>query len=85
MRAFLRACPAKPLPAEDFETALAWNMAVPARVRAHLAAREINGDDVLRTLTVPLLVIQGREDTVVLPAMRPARARHLPDLPGVLV
>jgi pimeloyl-ACP methyl ester carboxylesterase len=73
MRAFLRACLATPLPAEDFETALAWNMAVPARVRAHLAAREIDGDDVLRTLTVPLLVIQGREDTVVLPAM----AQHL--------
>jgi non-heme chloroperoxidase len=69
MRAFLRACLAKPLPAEDFETALGWNMVVPARVRAHLAAREIDCDDVLRALEVPLLVIQGREDTVVLPAM----------------
>jgi pimeloyl-ACP methyl ester carboxylesterase len=69
MRAFLRACVATPLAAEDFETALAWNMAVPARVRASLAARNIDGDDVLRTLSVPVLVTQGREDTVVLPAM----------------
>jgi pimeloyl-ACP methyl ester carboxylesterase len=69
MRGFLRACLAKPLPAEDFETALAWNMVVPARVRAHLAAREIDGDDVLRKLRVPLLIIHGRADTVVLPAM----------------
>jgi pimeloyl-ACP methyl ester carboxylesterase len=69
IRAFLRACLANPLPAEEFETALAWNMVVPARVRAHLASREIDGDDVLRTLTVPLFVIQGCEDTVVLPAM----------------
>jgi pimeloyl-ACP methyl ester carboxylesterase len=68
-RAFLRACVARPLSAEDFETALAWNMAVPARVRASLAARNIDGDDVLRTLSVPVLVTQGREDTVVLPAM----------------
>jgi len=44
-------------------------MAVPARIRANLAAREIDGDDVLRALRVPLLVSHGRADTVVLPAM----------------
>ena len=38
------------------------------QVRASLAAREID-DDVLRGLEVPLLVTQGRSDTVVLPAM----------------
>ena len=69
MRAFLRACVAKPLPTEEFETALCWNISVPARIRANLAAREIDDDDVLRALDVPLLVTQGREDTVVLPAM----------------
>jgi pimeloyl-ACP methyl ester carboxylesterase len=69
MRAFLRACVSKPVAADDFETALCWNMVVPARVRASLAARNIDFDDVLRTLEVPLLVTQGRSDTVVLPAM----------------
>ena len=69
LRAFLRACVAKPVPAEDFETALCWNMAVAPRIRASLAAREIDDDDVLRDLEVPLLVTQGRSDTVVLPAM----------------
>ncbi len=69
LRAFLRACLAKPVAAEDFETALCWNMAVAPRVRASLAAREIDDDDVLRDLGVPLLVTQGRSDTVVLPAM----------------
>jgi pimeloyl-ACP methyl ester carboxylesterase len=69
MRAFLRACAAKPLAADDLETALCWNMVVPARVRANLAARQIDGDDVLRALTVPVLVTQGRADTIVLPAM----------------
>ena len=51
------------------ETLLCSGMAVPARIRANLAAREIDGDDVLRTLELPLLVTQGRVDTVVLPAM----------------
>jgi pimeloyl-ACP methyl ester carboxylesterase len=69
MRAFLKACVGKPLAADDLETALAWNMLVPARVRANLAAREIDSDDVLRALEVPLLVSHGRADIVVLPAM----------------
>jgi non-heme chloroperoxidase len=69
MRSFVKACAAKPLPADDFETALCWNIAVPARIRANLAAREIDGDDVLLALEVPLLVAHGRADSVVLPAM----------------
>jgi pimeloyl-ACP methyl ester carboxylesterase len=69
VRAFIRACTARPLTADAFETALCWNMAVPARVRGNLAAREIDDDPVLRTLTVPVLVTHGRADSVVLPAM----------------
>ena len=69
MRAFVRGCLAQPVTADEFETALCWNLVVPARVRANLAAREIDDDDVLRALTVPVLVTQGRADRVVLPAM----------------
>ena len=69
MRGLVKAWPAKPFPAEEVETLLCSSMAVPARIRANLAAREIDGDDVLRALEVPLLVTHGRADTVVLPAM----------------
>jgi pimeloyl-ACP methyl ester carboxylesterase len=69
MRSFLKVCASKPMHDEDFETALCWNILVPAQIRANLAARELDCDDVLRALTVPLLVTQGRADTVVLPAM----------------
>jgi non-heme chloroperoxidase len=69
MRTLVRAFPARPLPPDEVETLLASSMTVPARIRASLVAREIDGDDVLRTLQVPLLVTQGRADTVVLPAM----------------
>jgi pimeloyl-ACP methyl ester carboxylesterase len=69
LRSFVHTCLVTPLPAEELETAIAWNLAVPARVRAALAARTIDDDDVLRDLRVPLLVTQGRADTVVLPAM----------------
>jgi pimeloyl-ACP methyl ester carboxylesterase len=69
MRGLVRAFAATPLPAADVETLLSASMTVPAQVRANLAAREIDCDDVLRALEVPLLVTHGREDTVVLPAM----------------
>jgi non-heme chloroperoxidase len=69
MPAFVRGLSAKPLPSDDFETALAWNIVVPARIRASLAAREIDLDDVLHALEVPLLVAHGRADSIVLPAM----------------
>jgi non-heme chloroperoxidase len=69
LRRFLATCTAKPLPAEDFETALYYNAVVPPKIRANLGSRQIDGDDVLRTLDLPLLVSHGRLDQVVLPAM----------------
>jgi pimeloyl-ACP methyl ester carboxylesterase len=69
MRTLVRAFPARPLPPDEVELLLCSSMTVPARIRASLVAREIDGDDVLRALRVPLLVTHGRADTVVLPAM----------------
>jgi pimeloyl-ACP methyl ester carboxylesterase len=69
MRSFVRTCIVKPVPDDDLETAVCWNVTVPAAIRAHLAAREIDCDDVLGTLQVPVLVTHGRADSVVLPAM----------------
>jgi non-heme chloroperoxidase len=69
MRSFVHTCVVKPVSDDDLETAVCWNVAVPAAIRANLAAREIDCDDVLRALEVPLLVTQGRADTVVLPQM----------------
>ena len=69
MRGFVRACLATPLSPDDFETALCWNMAVPARVRATSRRASSTTTTCCGRSTVPLLVTQGRADTVVLPAM----------------
>ena len=69
MRSFVRTCFVQPVSSDELEAAVCWNVVVPAAVRANLAARELDCDDVLRALEVPLLVTQGRADTVVLPAM----------------
>ncbi|MEV5966075.1 alpha/beta hydrolase [Kribbella sp. NPDC051952] len=73
---FLDVCTAEPLDPHDWTAALAWNMVVPPEVRGALISREINSDDVLTTLSVPVLVTHGRSDTIVLPSM----AEHVLDV-----
>jgi non-heme chloroperoxidase len=72
-RRFLRACTVDPLDTDLWDTALCWNMVVPPQIRGALIAREIDADDVLAGLSVPVLVIHGTEDSIVLPSM----ARHV--------
>ena len=42
MRSFVRACVVKPVSDDDLETAVCWNVVVPAAIRANLGAREID-------------------------------------------
>lgn len=77
MRSFLQACTVEPLSAEDWETALCFNIVVPPQVRgAMVLSRRIDSDDVLSRMTVPVLVTHGDQDTVVLPSM----AQHVLDV-----
>lgn len=69
MRQFVRELVVRPMAEVDFEYALAYNIIVPAKVRAALLMREIDCDDVLQHMQVPVLVSQGRLDQHVLPAM----------------
>jgi pimeloyl-ACP methyl ester carboxylesterase len=78
IRRFLRACTVQPLSTEDWTTTLCANMVVPAEVRGALFAREIDADEVLSRLSVPVLVTHGRADMIVLPSM----AEHVLDVCG---
>jgi pimeloyl-ACP methyl ester carboxylesterase len=78
MRWFLRGCTAHPLSSDDWAEALCWNMVVPPEVRAALISRELDGDDVLSDLSLPVLVTHGRSDTIILPSM----AEHVLDVCG---
>jgi len=68
-RRFLAVLSRRPRTPAETETALAWNMIVPTRVREALRAREIDVADVLAATMVPMLVAHGREDAIVLPVM----------------
>ena len=76
VRGLVHAFAVDPLPADDVETMLCASMVVPAATRGHLGMRDLDYDDVLRSLHVPLLVSHGRADTIVLPAM----AQHVLDV-----
>jgi non-heme chloroperoxidase len=69
IRRFLRACIVKPVSQNDFEEILAFNLVVQPSVRGAMTRRELDFAPLLEGVTVPVLVTQGRADTVVLPAM----------------
>ncbi len=78
IRGFVRGLFHTQPPQDDFEVALCSTIAVPREVRAALFQREIDSDDVLSTLEVPVLVTHGRHDNVVLPAMAEHILRFCP-------
>jgi pimeloyl-ACP methyl ester carboxylesterase len=69
MRDFLTLCFHVPPSPEEYERALCWNMVVRSDVRNHLLARTVQNQDVLPSLSIPMLVTQGRDDAIVPPAV----------------
>lgn len=67
-----------PLPPHEFYTALGYNAFVPPYVRRGLFTRTLFGADVLPTLRVPVLVVHGEDDRIVLPASSVLIARQVP-------
>ena len=65
---FIRTAIAGPVSAQQYEEALAYNMAVSPEVRKGLLSRTIDSTDALARITVPVLIVQGEKDTIVLVA-----------------
>ena len=61
-RTFVHGCFSKQPSADDFETMLAFNMMVPAKVRAGLSGRPLDATEVMSRLKIPVLVTHGAED-----------------------
>lgn len=79
MRAFLRLCTHESLASARLEEHVAENVLVPQPIRAALFARgPLDNDDVLAKLTVPVTVIHGAEDQIVLPASAEDHAAVIP-------
>lgn len=66
---FLQAAVVKPVPQETLDAVREFILMVSPQVRGFLIQRELDFTGVLERLTVPVLLMHGRADTVVLPAM----------------
>lgn len=75
-------CVAGDLRPQDRYYMLGFNVIVPPYVRAGLQFREIEHDEVLRDLDIPVLLTHGEEDRIVLPA---AADDHLDLIPNAEV
>lgn len=64
--AFLGFCTARPLPENELQTMLAYNMIVPAQIRGYMLKRPQPYEEALKKITVPVLVSHGLEDRVAL-------------------
>ena len=63
MHSFVRACTARPMSDEDWETTLCFNIIVPPQVRrAMIFSRQIDSDDVRSEVRVPVLITHGDRD-----------------------
>ena len=69
MHDLLNACVAKPLPAEEIDYMLEFNLKVPAQIRANLRRPPADYGVVLQALRLPTLVLHGALDPINLPAM----------------
>ncbi|MBP0494429.1 alpha/beta fold hydrolase [Pararoseomonas indoligenes] len=75
---FLRSCFATQPDPADFQTMLAFNMLAPHYVRAGLAGRPANYDEVLKALRLPVLVSHGEKDRILTTAMARFTAATVP-------
>lgn len=80
----LAASTARPLPEGDVRFMLAYNMVVPAAIRANLTGRPANYDATLRRIRVPVLALHGSEDTINLPTMADHTCNIVPNARKIL-
>jgi len=75
---FLKFCTVKPLPPDELQFMLAYNMVVPHQVRGHMMGRSALYEEGLRKIKVPVLITHGRDDQVALFPMAEYTAQVVP-------
>lgn len=84
IREFVALCTAEPLDPSTFDDIIAFNLATRPDVRAALGDRRVSSDDLLAAVKIPVCVIQGAEDAIVLPATADAIAAVCPTAEVIL-
>lgn len=67
----------RPTPPEVYYASLGYSMIVPPHVRYAMLTRVVDNDDLLRTLDLPMLMVHGQDDQIILPYASEHRATLL--------
>lgn len=79
LETFVRRCVYNTPSPQDLYYILGFNAIVPPYVREGLHSRELEHDDILAALDLPVLITHGEEDTIVLPAAAEEHADLIPN------
>jgi pimeloyl-ACP methyl ester carboxylesterase len=78
LESLLRMCVASELPAADLYTMLGYNVTVPPTIRQALFSRSFDNDDLLPTITKPVLITHGADDAIVNPSIVEEHRSRIP-------
>ena len=67
-----------PLPQDELFMFMGFNAIVPLHVRQGMLMRQFSSDEVLRTVKLPVMIIHGAEDRVVLPGFADFIVERIP-------
>ncbi len=68
----------RPLPPEVYYASLGYSVIVPPHARYAMLTRVVDNDDLLRTLDLPVLMVHGQDDQIILPHASEHRATLMP-------
>ena len=77
LQRFIDLVPYQPFEAHDFYLTMGFNAVTLPASRIGMFTRQINNRELMKSLTLPTLIVQGNEDLIVLPTYADHIARHI--------
>lgn len=77
MQGFIELVPHEPFESHDFYFTMGFNAVTLPASRQGMFSRQIDNRALMKTITVPCLIVQGTNDRIVLPTYADHIARHI--------
>lgn len=77
LQRFIELVPHEPFEAHDFYLTMGFNAVTYPASRVGMFTRQVDNRELMKSLTVPTLIVQGNDDQIVLPTYADHIARHI--------
>ena len=77
MQRFIELVPQEPFDSHDFYITMGFNAVTLPASRQGMFSRQIDNKELMKSLTIPTLIVQGSNDRIVLPIYADHIARHI--------